>query len=250
MLHSAHRLLRLPRTSGDEDTLDGNFWLIQGSMNKRMHILGFHKRQLYESAMSAGMKDERFRWPGYPGRAVIPFVLDRSVYGIRNVIYEGMQHYHRYTCIRFKERTNERDFIRIFYGDGCWSIIGRNGGQQNLSLGNGCAWVGLVIHELGHAIGLFHEHQRSDRDNYITVYRNNVIPDQMHNFVLTDPNREVIFAPYEYASIMHYGNYAFSRQPNRLPTMVAKTGVRLYEPYEKPGFTQTDLYRIKQLYKC
>ncbi|GFY53949.1 zinc metalloproteinase nas-6 [Trichonephila inaurata madagascariensis] len=124
----------------------------------------------------AGMKDERFRWPGYPGRAVIPFVLDRSVYGIRNVIYEGMQHYHRYTCIRFKERTNERDFIRIFYGDGCWSIIGRNGGQQNLSLGNGCAWVGLVIHELGHAIGLFHEHQRSDRDNYITVYRNNVIP--------------------------------------------------------------------------
>ncbi|PRD33298.1 UNVERIFIED_CONTAM: Astacin [Trichonephila clavipes] len=132
----------------------------------------------------------------------------------------------------------------------CWSVIGRNGGMQNLSLGNGCAWVGLVIHELGHAIGLYHEHQRSDRDNYITVYRNNVIPDQMHNFVLTDPDKEIIYAPYEYASIMHYGNYAFSRQPNRLPTMVAKTGVRLYEPYEKPGFTQTDLYRIKQLYKC
>ncbi|GFR07796.1 meprin A subunit alpha, partial [Trichonephila clavata] len=124
----------------------------------------------------AGQRDERFRWPGYPGKAIVPFVLDPSVYNFRNVIFQGMEHYHRYTCIKFKERTYETDYIRIFYGNGCWSIIGRNRGVQNLSLGYGCAYVGLVIHELGHAIGLFHEHQRSDRDNYITVYKNNVVP--------------------------------------------------------------------------
>ncbi|GFU31036.1 astacin-like metalloprotease toxin 1, partial [Nephila pilipes] len=166
------------------------------------------------------------------------------------VIMEGMAQYQRYTCIRFVERTDERDFIRIFNGNGCWSIIGRNGGMQNLSLGQGCNYVGLVVHELGHAIGLFHEHQRSDRNNYITVYKDNVIPDQLHNFVLTDPNSEIIFSRYDYNSIMHYGSYAFSKRPNKLPTMVAKNGQRLYEPYEKPGFDQFDVYMIRKLYQC
>ncbi|GBN16025.1 Astacin [Araneus ventricosus] len=198
----------------------------------------------------AGIRDPRFRWPGYPGRGVVPFVLDGSVGNFRNVIYQAMEQYHNYTCIRFVPRTNERDFVRIFFGNGCWSMIGRNGGMQNLSLGRGCAWVGLVIHELGHAIGLFHEHQRSDRDRYITVYKNNVIPDQLHNFVLTDPRNELIFTPYDYNSIMHYGNFAFSKQPNRLPTMVAKNGHKLVEPYAKPGFDQSDLMIIKKLYQC
>ncbi|KAF8792949.1 Astacin like protein [Argiope bruennichi] len=198
----------------------------------------------------AGIRDPRFRWPGYPGRGVVPYVIDPSLGRFRNVILQGMEQYHKHTCIRFVPRTNERDYIRMYFGNGCWSMIGRNGGRQDLSLGQGCAYVGLVIHELGHAIGLFHEHQRSDRDKYITVYKNNVIPNQLHNFVLTDPSRELIFTPYDYNSIMHYGNYAFSRVPNRLPTMVAKNGQRLYEPYEKPGFDQADIYMIKKLYQC
>ncbi|KAG8186673.1 hypothetical protein JTE90_014749 [Oedothorax gibbosus] len=198
----------------------------------------------------AGVRDTRFRWPGYPGGAVIPYVIDQSAMNFRNVILQGMDHYHRFTCIRFVPRTNQRDFIRIFYGNGCWSIIGRAGGRQDLSLGQGCAYVGLVIHELGHAIGLFHEHQRSDRDNYITVYRNNVVSGQEHNFDSTNPNNELIYTQYDYNSIMHYGNYAFSRQPNTLPTMVAKNGQRLVEPYDKAGFTNSDLVTIRKLYQC
>ncbi|GFT80673.1 astacin-like metalloprotease toxin 1 [Nephila pilipes] len=161
-----------------------------------------------------------------------------------------MEQYHRYTCIRFVPRTNERDFVNIYYGNGCWSIIGRNGGPQNLSLGKGCNYVGLVVHELGHAIGLFHEHQRSDRDNYIAVYKENVVSGQEHNFVRTHPSMELIMTPYDYNSIMHYGNYAFSRVPGQLQTMVAKNGQRLVEPYDKPGFDQSDIYIINTLYQC
>ncbi|GFW83211.1 hypothetical protein TNCV_2508511, partial [Trichonephila clavipes] len=46
-------------------------------------------------------------------------------------------------------------------------------------------------------------------------------------------SRELTFTLYEYESIMHYGNYAFSKQPKRLATMVAKNGKRLFEPEKK-----------------
>lgn len=74
-----------------------------------------------------------------------------------------MNHYHQNTCIRFKERTNERNFIHIFRGEGCYSMVGMVGGGQQLSLGSGCENHGIIVHELGHAIGFYHEQNRSDR---------------------------------------------------------------------------------------
>ncbi|GIY95392.1 astacin-like metalloprotease toxin 1 [Caerostris extrusa] len=185
----------------------------------------------------AGIKDPRFRWPKYQGFVYIPYGIDQYAGHLRQVVQAAVEAYRRYTCIRFVPWTNQRDYIRIFSGIGCWSLIGRNGGEQKLSLGQGCVYVGLAIHELGHAAGLFHMHQRSDRNNYIYVYRQNVIPNQLHNFDVTDENREIILGPYDYDSIMHYGSYAFSRNPRGLRTMEAKNGHPLVEPWQKRGFT-------------
>lgn len=52
--------------------------------------------------------------------------------------------------------------------DGCHSSIGMVGGRQKLWLDDDCT-TGNAIHEIGHALGLFHEQSRSDRDTYITV---------------------------------------------------------------------------------
>ncbi|GIX93091.1 hypothetical protein CDAR_57751 [Caerostris darwini] len=197
----------------------------------------------------AGIKDERYRWPQYQGFVRVPYVIDQNSRHLQRVVLEGMEIYHKQTPIKFVPRRNERDYVRIFSGNGCWSMIGRNGGRQDLSLGQGCAYVGLVVHELGHAIGLFHEHQRSDRDKYINVYLQNVIPNQRHNFGLTNRNNELIYTNYDYDSIMHYGSYAFSRNPRGLRTMEAKNGHPLVEPWQKKGFTQSDIVTIKKLYK-
>lgn len=57
----------------------------------------------------------------------------------------------------------------------CWSTVGRNGGQQLLSLSvYGCMDRGIIQHELLHALGFHHEHNRSDRDEHVRINWENV----------------------------------------------------------------------------
>ena len=49
------------------------------------------------------------------------------------------------------------------------------GGGQTVSLQAwGCMYTGTAIHEIMHALGFYHEHTRTDRDNYIKVHWENI----------------------------------------------------------------------------
>ena len=61
-----------------------------------------------------------------------------------------------------------------FFLISCYSMIGRQGGKQQISLGQGCGYKGVAIHEMMHALGFYHEQSRLDRDNYITINWNNI----------------------------------------------------------------------------
>lgn len=59
----------------------------------------------------------------------------------------------------------------------CCSYVGRRGnGPQAISIGKNCDKFGIVVHELGHVIGFWHEHTRPDRDNHVTIIRENIQP--------------------------------------------------------------------------
>ncbi|KAF8792952.1 Astacin-like metalloprotease toxin 1 [Argiope bruennichi] len=173
---------------------------------------------------------------------------------MKDLIKDAIEQYHQNTCIKFKIRTNEPDYVNIFAGRGCYSTsIGKKkyGGRQDVSLGLGCGFIGTVVHELGHAIGLSHEHSRSDRDLHITVYKNNIDPNRIGQFNITDPKIEFKTTRYNCESIMHYGEYAFSIKPQVLKSMEAKDGkTKLLEPYDKAGLTNTDIQMVKDLYDC
>jgi hypothetical protein len=82
--------------------------------------------------------------------------------------------------------------------------------------GSAACTIGTILHEMGHVIGLYHEHQRSDRASYVTVSYANVIKGSWGNFTTLAGDEEIL-GPYDYASVMQYIPFAFSR--NGLPVI-------------------------------
>ncbi|GFR33526.1 astacin-like metalloprotease toxin 2, partial [Trichonephila clavata] len=190
-----------------------------------------------------------YRWPD----ATIPYVIDKSLASHKKLILDAMAHIEDNTCVKFKPRTNEKEYCKIFKGKGCYAALGRNktySQPQPLSLGDGCHKKGTVIHELLHIVGFYHEQNRSDRDNYLNIYLKNVKPGMKGNFIKLKPSENWLINDFDYDSIMIYGEYAFSKRPNVLKTMEAKDGHKLLNPYEKESMTDSDIERVKQMYKC
>ncbi len=70
--------------------------------------------------------------------------------------------------------------------------------------------IGTILHEMGHVIGLWHEQSRSDRATYVTVNYANVIKGSWSNFLAQTDDAQIL-ADYDYASVMQYIPFAFSR---------------------------------------
>ncbi|XP_015916703.2 astacin-like metalloprotease toxin 5 [Parasteatoda tepidariorum] len=192
---------------------------------------------------------EHLRWPN----AVVPYVIDDVLLKYEFLVKDierAMEEFHKNTCIRFVKRTDEKDYVRLVWGDGksCSSQVGRVNGEQMLNLGRGCWYKGTVIHELGHALGFYHEQNRSDRDDHLIIYEENVKEDQKKNFIKLNPEENILYNDFDYDSIMIYGNKALSK--NGKDTMVAKNGRTLVDPFNKNEMTKSDIERFKKMYKC
>lgn len=138
----------------------------------------------------------------------------------QNIIYDAMYEWENACNILFRVGQGSGDYIEIIIGNGSYSNLGRIGGKQTLSLSIAGWNKGTVMHELGHALGMLHEHQHPMRDNYIIVNERNIQIPARDQFDIW---------PYGYASskfdfdsIMMYGSYAYSR--NNQPTMTKKDG--------------------------
>lgn len=74
-----------------------------------------------------------------------------------------------------------------------------------------------TVHEIGHAMGLRHEHTRCDRGDHVRVFYDNIPEDKKKNFYRACTGSEDI-GVYDKESIMHYTGYQFSK--NDRPTLL------------------------------
>ncbi|XP_067665339.1 zinc metalloproteinase nas-36-like isoform X2 [Haliotis asinina] len=162
-------------------------------------------------------------------------------------ILEGVRHWEENTCIRFQEvpaDTSLKPVLLFRKHTGCWSYVGKENAfkLQEISVGEGCFSLGIVVHELGHAIGFWHEHSRPDRDNHIRVKYENVRDGEDFNFLKESwrylDNLDI---PYDIGSVMHYGSTAFS--------VGSKTTIETLQPLEQNVLGQRQMlsfYDAKQ----
>lgn len=146
-------------------------------------------------------------WPG----GVVPYTFAADISaGERAGFVQGLNSVATACGVRFIERTSESDYILVTRSPDAgvsYSSVGRVGGAQQIQIANThWNWNDLVAHELMHALGLWHEQQRPDRDDYILVNSANISPGTAGNFNYAGQAH----GPYDFESVMHYSACAFS----------------------------------------
>ncbi|XP_076026986.1 meprin A subunit alpha [Genypterus blacodes] len=190
--------------------------------------------------------DEKRRWK-FPIAYILTDSLDLNAKG---VILQAFEEYRLRSCVDFKPYEGESSYLSFNKLSGCWSFVGDDGVGQQVSIGARCDTKAIVEHELLHALGFYHEQSRSDRDDYVKIWWDQITEGMEHNFkkyeddFITDLN-----TPYDYESIMHYRPKSFNKNES-VPTITATI------PYfneiigQRQDFSAVDITRLNRMYDC
>ncbi|WAQ95864.1 TLL1-like protein [Mya arenaria] len=188
---------------------------------------------------------------------VIPYEIEANFSGAHKALFKlAMRHWENYTCVSFVERTDSHQSYIVFTERpcGCCSFVGKRGnGNQAISIGKNCDKFGIVVHELGHVIGFWHEHTRPDRDEHVKIIYKNIMPGQQYNFnKLTPLEVNSLGEDYDYGSIMHYARNTFARAtyvdtilPRKKPEMEVRPEIG-----QRVRLSPGDIAQANKLYRC
>ncbi|XP_060664605.1 zinc metalloproteinase nas-7 [Drosophila nasuta] len=202
---------------------------------------------LHREFLRNGLLNERQTWPD----AAVPFYIDPQDFTANQtmVILKGLKEYHERTCIRFRPYEHGDKHWLLIKGNysGCWSSVGRRQGGQILNLNTPkCVTHGVVVHELLHALGFYHQQSATERDEYVKINWENILDGHAHNFNKYARTHITNFGvEYDYQSVMHYSSRAFSKNGN--PT------IEPLDPYaslgQRRGLSDKDVSKLNEMYE-
>jgi len=165
---------------------------------------------------SVGLANSNFLWDKVNGVAQIPYVLEsgsgdqpniQAAISIYNATFAGV--------IQFVPRTTQANYIDIDLFDSpngsCEAEEGdAHQGEQFVNGATNCT-IATILHEFGHVTGVWHEQSRTDASTYVTFKEANVIKGSIGNFLPAVDNDQQNLGFYDYASVMEYPAFSFSR---------------------------------------
>ncbi|RNL75224.1 hypothetical protein ED312_21815 [Sinomicrobium pectinilyticum] len=215
---------------GDHYILEGDVLLAEDELNKNFHAAGIETGNDY-------------RWTDN----VVYYTINPRLPD-QDRVTSAIAHWENNTNLRFVERTDEEDYIEFIAGSGCYSTsIGKKGGRQFIGLSSRCS-TGNTIHEIGHAVGFFHEQTREDRDNHIIIHWDNIQEGRTNNFqrysTRTETGRDI--GNFDFGSIMMYPSTAFSIDRSRFAT-ITRIDSTVFAA-QRNGLSETDIEGADFLY--
>jgi hypothetical protein len=138
------------------------------------------------------------------------------------------------------------DFDPTNLNGACEANVGMIGGGRTQTIGGSinCTTT-TIMHEMGHALGLYHEQSRADRDTYVNYMEQNIDKPNHGNFDIIGSS-SVDSGFYNYASIMEYGPFSFDKDGVSPTLETIPAGMVLGT--DLPQYTTGDLDGIMRLY--
>ncbi|XP_052747552.1 zinc metalloproteinase nas-4 [Bicyclus anynana] len=200
-----------------------------------------------------GLISSTKRWPNRT--VVYHIVQDDFDEEQLQMIKDAMNDIANKSCIKFRPKEKDEHAVTIQGSEcGCFSSVGlQNEGHkegdeepQLLNLSSNCfKKYGTIVHEILHTLGFYHMQSTYDRDEFVKIVWENIEPGKEHNFKKYTVNTVTDFGvSYDYGSVMHYPEKAFSNNGN-------KTIIPLQENVEigqREGMSESDVIKLNRMY--
>lgn len=197
---------------------------------------------------SFGIDYSKYLWLKTGNQYQIPYVIASGSGDVTNLNAAIAQFNSTFSNIQFVAYASQTDYVSFYFDPNnlngeCDAIVGRAGGQQQVG-GSAACTVATILHEMGHTVGLWHEQSRPDRNSYVSVNYGNLIKGSIGNFSQIYDNAQTFGTYFDYASIMEYPAFSFSR--NGGPAIESiPAGIPLSN---QTGYSAADIDGIERLY--
>lgn len=204
------------------------------------------------TSRSAVTANTNLYWPG----KVIKYMILESAFtnAERSTITAALNEISNATNLKFVYNGTAAPIERIIFMrstvDGVsFSHIGRQPTQPNtikLAL-NRTVSKGNVIHETLHSLGFFHEHSRTDRNNYVTLIEENIDPTFLYAFdtFIDKGYNGYNLGPFDFNSIMLYDSWSFAIDKSK-PTITKLDGSTFSK--QRNGLSDGDIAGLNYIY--